>query len=39
MCDIPQALLAAQEKRKGKTNGQLIEITVIQDTNLHQFAT
>ena len=39
MCDIPQALLAAQEQGKGKkTNGKLIEITVILDMSLHQFA-
>ena len=38
VCDIPQALLAAQQQRKGKkTNGQLIEIIGIQNMGLHQF--
>ena len=38
MGDISQALLAAQEQRKGnKTNGQLIVITVLQDISLYQF--
>ena len=36
MCDILRALLAAKNKGKGKTNGQLIEIRVMQDMNLHQ---